>query len=66
MSKHLYLVVSATVFTLVCVGHLVRAISAVPVQVGEYELPLYISWIAAVVAGVLAVSAVRLLREAAD
>ena len=64
MSKHLYLVVSATIFTLVCIAHLVRAINGMPVQIGAYAVPMYVSWIAVVVAGVMAISAVRLLRAA--
>ena len=65
MSNRQYLVVSATIFALVCAGHLVRAIDGMPMQVGEYAIPVYVSWIAAVVAGALAVSAARLLRGSA-
>ena len=66
MSNRQYLVVSATIFTLVCIAHVFRAIGGAPVQVGEYAMPMYVSWIAAVVAGGLAISAAHVLRQASD
>lgn len=65
MSNRLYLVVSATLFTLVAIAHLVRVIKGIPVQVGAEIVPMYVSWIGFVVPAFLAASAIRLLRQAA-
>lgn len=62
MSNRLYLVVSATLFVLVALAHLVRVMNGLPVQVGSYSVPMAMSWIGVVVPGFLAGSAIRLLR----
>lgn len=63
MSNRLYLVVSATIFALVAIAHLVRVIDGIPVQVGDEMVPMYVSWFGFVVPGFLAGSAIRLLRQ---
>ena len=65
MSNRQYLVVSAAIFLVVAVLHLIRIIDGVPVQVGSYSVPMYISWIGFIVPGLLAGSAIRLLRQGA-
>ncbi len=51
--------VSGSVFGLMAVGHLVRAVMQVPAQLGSTVIPVWISWIGAVAAGALCVWACR-------
>ncbi len=54
-----YPTVSGLVFTLIAALQAVRAAKGVPVQIGTKAIPVWISWVAAVVAGALAVWAFR-------
>jgi hypothetical protein len=49
-----YSLLSAFIFTLVAVLQLVRALKAWPVTVGTTSIPLWASWVACVVAAILA------------
>ena len=55
MSSVAYPRVSGTIFALVALAHLYRAIQALPVQAGSLAIPVWLSWVAFVVAGGLAV-----------
>jgi len=46
-----YVVVSGALFGMVAVLQLVRALGRWPVHIGTLEMPVWASWIAAVVAG---------------
>jgi len=48
-----YAVVSGVVFGLVALVQLIRVLNQVPVQVGSVEVPVWVSWVAFVVAGSL-------------
>ena len=50
-----YSVVSGLVFGLVALLQAARAVADVPVRVGSYDVPVFASWIAAIVAGGLCV-----------
>jgi len=54
-----YVVVSGVVFGLVAIAQAARALGQVPVHVGSFEIPVWASWVAAVVAGSLCVWAFR-------
>jgi len=54
-----YITVSGAVFGVVAVVQALRAVMQLPVHVGNLEVPVWASWIAAVVAGSLAVWAFR-------
>jgi hypothetical protein len=54
-----YAVVSGTVFGVVAVLQVVRALNQWPVHVGTFEIPVLASWIAALVAGGLCAWAFR-------
>jgi hypothetical protein len=49
-----YSLLSAFIFTLVAVLQLVRALNGWPVTVGTTSIPLWASWVACVVAAILA------------
>lgn len=60
MDHRSYEVASAVVFTLVSILQLLRALNQWPVEVGDWYVPLWASWLAAVLAGALAVWGFRL------
>ena len=51
----LYVVVSALIFALVAVGHLVRIINGWTVQIGPYRVSMNLSWAALVVSALIAI-----------
>ena len=58
MSKN-YIVVSGLVFGVVALAQASRALMQLPVHIGSAEIPVWASWIAAVVAGSLCAWAFR-------
>jgi hypothetical protein len=54
MSASNYSLLSALIFTLVAVLQLVRAIKGWPVTISTTSIPLWVSWVAFVVAAILA------------
>ena len=48
------LALAAIIFAVVAILQLIRALSGWPVMIGETNIPILISWIAAIVAGALA------------
>jgi hypothetical protein len=63
MSQKVYLALSGTIFGVIAVLQLTRAIYGWHAQVATFEVPVWLSWVAAVVAGYLAISAFILLRK---
>lgn len=55
MRNTAYVTVTATLFTLIALVQFWRAASGLPVQVGQWPLPLAASWIAGTVAALLAI-----------
>jgi len=58
-----YAMVSGLIFGLVALLQAARAVAELPVRVGSTDIPVYGSWIAAVVAGALCVWAFRSGRK---
>jgi hypothetical protein len=54
-----YVVVSGVLFGVVAVLQAVRALYQWPVQIAGFDVPMWASWVAVVVAGVLCVWAFR-------
>ena len=54
-----YIVVSGLIFAFVAAAHVVRAVGAIPIQLGSFEVPIWASWVAAVAAGALCTWAFR-------
>ncbi len=63
MSNRQYLLVSAILFALVAIAHLIRLISAFTITVDDYVVPMYVSWVGLIVPALLAISALRLLGK---
>lgn len=54
-----YGTISGVVFGLIALGHGIRAALQVPAQLGSTPIPIWVSWVALVVAGGLCVWAFR-------
>ena len=49
-----YCLVSGIVFSLVALAHLLRIVDAMTIQVGDYAVPMWVSWIGLIVTAGLA------------
>ena len=58
-----YIFVSSAVFGVVAVGQAFRAFNEMPVQVGTHMVPVWVSWLAVVVAGSLCAWGLRSMRQ---
>ena len=63
MSSKAYFVISGTIFGLVALAHLLRVVYQVPVHVGDWAFPMWLSWAGFVVPVALCVWAFWLLRR---
>ena len=59
----LYVAISAIIFALVAVGHILRLVQGWQVQLGATDIPMSLSWIALVVTAALALWGGTLLRR---
>ena len=60
MTQKVFLLLASAVFALVALLHLLRIYMAWPVVIGGWAAPMWLSWIALVVAAGLSVSGMRL------
>jgi len=49
----LYTLVSASIFAVVALLHVVRLAKAWPVEIGPYSVPMWLSWVGLIVAGLM-------------
>jgi uncharacterized membrane protein YhaH (DUF805 family) len=54
VNRNTYLTVTATLFLIVAIVHLLRIILGWQVEVGGLSIPFWLSWLAVLVAGALA------------
>jgi len=47
--------VASIFFAIFAIGHLVRLINQIPVQVGNHQIPMGLSWVALIIAAVLCI-----------
>ena len=57
-----YAVVSGLIFGLIALLQAARAVAELPVRVGSTDIPVFASWIAAILAGALCIWAFRSRR----
>jgi hypothetical protein len=53
LHRRTYATVTATLFLVVAIAHLLRIILGWPVEIGGWSIPFWLSWLAALVAGAL-------------
>ena len=63
VSEKIYLLISATIFTLVALLHFFRLFTHWSFQIGAVTFPLWVSWFGLVFAATLSIWALSLLRE---
>ena len=63
MSQKTFLTVSGTVFGVMALLHAARVLAGWPAHIGAFNVPMWCSWVGAVLAGFLAFSAFRLRRR---
>ncbi|HEV8675536.1 MAG TPA: hypothetical protein VGX21_15925 [Methylomirabilota bacterium] len=63
MSSKRYAVVSGVFFTLISLLQFVRALNQWPAQIGSWQVPVLLSWVAGVVTAAFAVWAFRVSRQ---
>ena len=59
MNQSMYMKVTGIIFLVIAVLHFYRAISSLPVVIGDFSIPVAVSWIGIVVAGFLAYRGLR-------
>jgi hypothetical protein len=59
----LYIAISAIIFALVAIGHIMRIVQVWQVQVGDMGIAMSVSWIALVVSVILAIWGGVILRR---
>jgi hypothetical protein len=63
MDEKAFSLVAGVIFALVALLHLVRIFLGWPVDIGEWSVPMWVSWVALVVAGGLALLGLRLSQR---
>ena len=59
MSGKTYFTIAGLVFAVVAVGHLLRVIMALPVTIGNWTVPMWLSWVGFIAAGALSYLGLR-------
>ena len=62
-SQQRYLVISASVFAVVAIAHVTRAIEQWPIMIGPWSVPVELSWLGAIASGALSLWSILLLRD---
>ena len=62
MKQKEYIKVTGIIFTVVAAAHIIRLLTGFDVEVGDYELPYWVSILGAAVAGFLAYSSFKLKK----
>ena len=59
MTNNTFRKVAGTVFAVVAVAHALRVVYGLPIMIGEWFVPMWLSWLAVVLAGWLAYSGLK-------
>ncbi len=63
MNQKRYLLITAVLFAIGVLGHLVRVALDWSISIGGWSAPMWVSWLAAVVAGALAYYGFKFARQ---
>jgi len=63
MGEKNFILTAAVVFGIVALLHLWRAVSSLPLLIGAWELPVWLSYVAFILAGGLSIWGFRLLKK---
>lgn len=62
MRQKTFLRLAATIFAVISLAHLARVAVALPITIGQWTVPMWLSWLAFLVAGSLSIAGGRLAR----
>lgn len=62
MSHKSFFLIAGAIFGLVALAHLLRIVLAVPVTIGEWAAPMWVSWLGMILAGGLSYFGLRFAR----
>ena len=65
MSRRAYLLTTAVIFSLIALLHLVRIVFGWSAVIGDWSVPMWLSWVGIIVAGALAYFGFSLARQSA-
>jgi hypothetical protein len=60
MNKKTFCVVTGVIFAVVALVHLLRLYFGWPVQIGDWSVPMWVSWFGLIVTGALSVAGLSL------
>ena len=63
MNQKNFFITAATIFLIVAILHLLRAINGWPLVIGSWNAPMLLSWIAFVIAGFMSYWGFKLARK---
>ena len=63
MDRKQYLTLAGTIFVVVALAHLVRAVMDWPIVIAGWIVPMWLSWLAFVIAGALSYFGLTLARR---
>jgi hypothetical protein len=63
MNQKNFFITAAVIFLIVSILHLLRAISGLPLILGVWEFPIWLSWLAFIIAGFMSYWGFKLVRK---
>ena len=63
MSEKKFLIISGLIFLVVAVIHVLRLALGWQVTIGDWSVPMWVSWVACVLAGYLAYEGLKLSKQ---
>ena len=64
MSNKAFFLIAGTVFGIVAIAHLLRIFTTLPVTIGGWTVPMWVSWVGVLVAGAMSFFGLRFARAA--
>jgi hypothetical protein len=64
MSGRAFLLIAGVIFGVVTIAHLLRIFMALPVTIGGWMVPMWVSWVAVIVGTGLSYAGLRFARSA--
>ena len=63
MKTRTYLLISAVIFSIVCLGHLLRIVFGWPLVIGTLDVPMAVSWMGMIITAGLVVWVIAMLTR---
>ena len=63
MKQKTYFIIASIIFGIVAILHLLRAINDLPLIIGIWEAPIWLSWVAFIIAGLMSYFGFKLMSK---